>query len=36
MDHPWLFPLCASCRFIGKIGLIAGAVVAGVLMRIFG
>ena len=28
--------LCPSCRFIGATGLAVGAVIAGILMKIFG
>lgn len=31
-----LVPLCPSCRLIGKVGLAIGAVIAGVLVKVFG
>ncbi len=36
LDIQKLVPLCPSCRFIGKVGLAIGAVVAGILMKVFG
>lgn len=31
-----LVPLCPSCQFLGKTALVIGAILGGILVRIFG